>query len=366
MKNGLQDGAKAVAVTGLHRGDNPQPGAAVIASLRRLHPGLRIVGLSYDPLESCLFSHGRDQLDAAYLLPYPGVGAEALLERFDAILDRETIDFAIPCLDSEITNFITIYPNLLKRGIRCVLPTTQSFERRSKENLHTFCHRLGIPAPDTRASNDLGVLARFAEKIGFPVYVKGKFYGAHFVSSQGELREAYDELVRVWGGPVLVQEVVAGEEYDFLGLGDGQGGIVGHCTIRKMLRTSAGKGFAGIVVIDPEIEQLAQQIIGALRWNGPFELEFIKAPSRPHILFEMNPRFPAWVDFPSQVGCNLPGRLLECVLDGPQAPLRNCGAGQMFVRHCIDLAGDIADLATMASEGHRAKPPPRTEFQVPS
>jgi carbamoyl-phosphate synthase large subunit len=35
-----------VAVTGLHRGDNPQPGASVIRSLRRLYPDLGIVGLA--------------------------------------------------------------------------------------------------------------------------------------------------------------------------------------------------------------------------------------------------------------------------------------------------------------------------------
>ena len=50
----------AIAVSGLHRGENPQPGAAVIASLRRRFPGLRLVGLSYDPLESGLYGQGAD------------------------------------------------------------------------------------------------------------------------------------------------------------------------------------------------------------------------------------------------------------------------------------------------------------------
>ena len=52
--NKMKSKIKAVAVTGLHRGENPQPGAAVIASLRRAFPNLRVVGLSYDPLESSL------------------------------------------------------------------------------------------------------------------------------------------------------------------------------------------------------------------------------------------------------------------------------------------------------------------------
>ena len=71
----------AIAVSGLHRGENPQPGAAVIASLRRRFPGLRLVGLSYDPLESGLYGQGADHADIAYLIPYPGVGTRALLEQ---------------------------------------------------------------------------------------------------------------------------------------------------------------------------------------------------------------------------------------------------------------------------------------------
>jgi len=46
---------RALAVTGMHRGENPQPGAAVVASVRRRFPGVRVIGLSYDPLESSLY-----------------------------------------------------------------------------------------------------------------------------------------------------------------------------------------------------------------------------------------------------------------------------------------------------------------------
>jgi carbamoyl-phosphate synthase large subunit len=70
----------------------------------------------------------------------------------------------------------------------------------------------------------------------------------------------------------------------------------------------------------------------------------------------MNPRFPAWVDFPSQIGCNLPARLLESLLHASSAPLRPCSAGQMFIRHSIDLVADIADIAEMVTTGERAGP----------
>lgn len=346
-----------IAVTGLHRGDSPQPGAAVITSLRRRFPDLRVVGLSYDPMESGIYSRGSDRLDAAYLLPYPGAGPQALLDRLDGVIRAERIEYVIPCLDSEILNFTEIKRRLLDRGVHCVLPSKRALQRRGKPNLSAFCRRLEIPCPETRAAEDLRSLELCAEQIGYPAYVKGRFYDAHLVSTKEELRTAFGEIIKVWGPPVLIQEPVVGEEYDIVGLGDGKGAVVGFCSIRKMLRTSAGKGFAGVVVADPRLEEVMRRIVHALRWDGPFELEFIKAPGRPHALFEMNPRFPAWIDFPAQISCNLPARLLERLLGLPETRLSPCVPGAMFVRHSVDLLGDIGDLAEMASTGKRIERP---------
>ncbi len=344
---------KAVAVTGLHRGENPQPGAAVIASLRRAFPNLRIIGLSYDPLESSLYGRGNYNPDAAYLIPYPGAGADALLERLDMISKKEELGFVIPCLDSEIENFTAIYPELQKRGIECILPTASSFEARDKSNLYDFCRRIGIPSPETKTAMDPLSVEKCAEEVGYPVYVKGRLYQAHLANSRDELAEAYDGIVRVWGWPVMIQKALAGEEYDVTGVGDGTGRIIKSCTVRKLLRTANGKGFAGIVVVDPELDRIAQRIISELRWDGPFELEFLKESGKPHALLEINPRFPAWIDFPSQIGCNLPALLFERLLKQDPTPLKTCVAGQMFIRHSIDLVGDFSEFVEMASSGER-------------
>ena len=64
----------------------------------------------------------------------------------------------------------------------------------------------------------------------------------------GELAEHFDDIARVWGVPILVQEALFGDEYDVLGLAADGGAIVAQCAIRKLLRTKNGKGFGGIVV----------------------------------------------------------------------------------------------------------------------
>lgn len=340
-----------VAVTGLHRGDNPQPGASVIRSLRRIYPDLRVVGLSYDPLESGLYSRDIDRVDAIYLLPFPMKGPEVLLERMLYIHDKEKIQFLIPCLDSELSNFMTIYPDLQSRGVTAMLPSRQAFNLRSKERLAEFSKLHNFDGPRTYAADNVGTLARYAAEIGYPVYVKGKYYEAFLVHTVVDLAEKFDAIARVWGLPLLVQEALFGDEYDFVGVADARSEIAGFCAIRKLLRTNNGKGFGGIVVNDPKIERTARGIIKALRWTGPFEIEFLKMPRGRHMLFEINPRFPAWVDFPAQIGCNLPARLLEILLGSISTSLQRCDAGQMFVRHSLDLVGDIAELAKLSCDG---------------
>lgn len=328
----------------------------MIRSLRRLIPDIHVVGLSYDPLESGLYSDGLDRVDSAYLLPFYAKGPELLLERVLHIHQKERFEILIPCLDSELSNFIRIYPELQARGIKAMLPSREAFSQRSKENLTAFCNRNKIATPKTFTAGDATSLVQRAEAIGYPLYVKGKYYEAWLVDTPAELIEKYDQIVKKWGGPVLVQEALTGDEYDVLGLASEAGEIVGHCTVRKMLRTQSGKGFAGIVVDDPQMMRLAKRIIRRLKWSGPFEIEFLKVPGRPHALFEVNPRFPAWVDFPSQLGCNLPVRLIDMLLGGKTTRLKHCEAGQMFIRHSIDLVADFGELARLSSYGEHEAP----------
>jgi len=342
-----------IAVSGLHRGDNPQPGSAVIRSIRRLYPSATIVGLSYDPLESGLYSADLAVVDASFSMQFPGVGAKALIDRLDEIRQTYPIGIIIPCLDAEIPNYFVLSQQLWRRKIRTMLPTAQSFERRSKDRLAQLGLDAGVAVPRTIVAPDLAAVYRAGDLLGYPLFLKGRLYEARKVSSPAEVAGAFQSLISVWGGPVMVQEPVAGEEYDVAGVGDGHGDIIGSCAIRKMMLTNSGKANAGIVVTDPGLRAQVARIIKVLQWNGPFELEFIRGGFG-YALIEMNPRFPAWIDFPSQIGCNLPARLIELAEARPTSALKACEAGRMFVRHSVDLVGDISELAELSVTGTRA------------
>jgi carbamoyl-phosphate synthase large subunit len=347
-----------VAVTGLHRGESPQPGSAVAASLRRANPAIRIIGLSYDTMESGIFSTGLDTLDAVYAMPFPGTGADAWRARLGAIAARDPIDLLIPCLDSELPVLMSIADTLETLGIACCLPARRDFARREKSRLPELCAEAGVSTPRTVALHSADEIDRAAADIGMPAYVKGAHCDAQRVTNLPALRMAFAELSAQWGTPVLLQEALTGEEYNVVGLGDGDGRILGACAIRKTLRSRAGKGFAGIVIDDPVLTHIATSLIATLKWDGPFELEFLLPHGTDEYrLLEINPRFPAWVDFPAQLGCNLPAALLDLMRSGTVPAPAACPPGRIFIRHCIDYAGDIADLAALGHAGQLARAP---------
>lgn len=362
-----------IAVTGLHRGENPQPGSAVIRSLRRVYPELRIIGLCYDTLESGLYSE-EDAPDAAFTLPYPSAGLEAFWDRLDAIREVERFDVLIPCLDAEMAPLVESPEKLRERGISACLPSWKAFEARDKSKLPDLCESTHCRTPQTVGVNDVSSLHQAAAGFGGSVFVKGRYYEAQLASTPAARESAYWHMLETWGAPVLVQERIEGEEYNVIGIGDGRGHILGSCAIRKMLRTSNGKGFGGMVVRDPQLDAVAQSLIAELRWNGPFELEFVKpdGPKAEYCLIEINPRFPAWCDFPSTLNCNLPAAAVELALGWqPREPLRHATPGKFFIRHAIDMTGDIRDLAALTTTGQliRASEEPRAkgiEFQTRS
>jgi carbamoyl-phosphate synthase large subunit len=340
-----------LAVSGLHRGENPQPGAALIRSLRRYHPNCSIVGLCYDLMESGIYAE--DGPDDSFLVPYPTAGGAAYLERLDAIRARSPFDLLVPTLDAEIEVLGHLVPELGARGIRTCLPTPALFRRRAKSALPELARAAGVRTPHTRSASDLAGAMDAAAEMPFPLVVKGAYYDAQIVHTAAALRAAAGRFLAEWGAPVIVQQHVEGAEFNLLGLGDGAGSWRGHCCIRKTQLSDRGKGLGGIVVADADLSAQGARLIRALRWPGPFELEFIReTDSGVLFLIEMNPRFPAWVDFPAQLGANYAAALVRMIQGQPGVPLPGCAPGAFYLRHQIEVIGDMRHYAALlAGEG---------------
>jgi len=339
-----------IAVSGLHRGENPQPGAGIIRGLRRGFPEARLVGLVYDIQESGIYV--ADGPDFVQLMPFPSAGANSYLQRLDALCQKTQIDLLIPTLDAEIELLVHLQDDFKQRGIRVCFPTPETLRRRAKANLPKLAAESRIAVPKTRIAHDLQTAGDAARELGYPLMIKGSYYDAKKVYAAPQMQYVAARLLAEWGAPVILQRCISGPEFNVLGIGDGNGGMISHCSIRKTQVSAAGKGLGGITVLDPMLSELSANLIRELRWLGPFEIELIcDEKTGEYVLIEMNPRFPAWIDFPAMIGANFASQLVEFMVNGGRVEaLPECRPGSFFVRHQVEVVGDVDRYASLMAD----------------
>jgi carbamoyl-phosphate synthase large subunit len=324
-----------IGVTGLNAVDNPGPGVGIARSLRE-DPELevRIVGLAYNALEPGLYLDW--VVDESFTLPYPSSGADEYLDRLRYIQQTVGLDCVIPCLDAELPLFIRNMETLDRWGVRTFLPTMAQFRLRGKDRLPQLAAQSGLKTPRTFVVNDEGELWRAMDELGLPAYVKGIYYDARRATTAADVAAQYRRILGEWGGPVLLQEIVSGEELNVVGVGDGAGGHLGLVGARKTVVTALGKMWSGVTIRHPAMLAAAESFTAAHRWRGPFELECIVRGDDVYLI-EINPRFPAWVYFATAVGVNLPARMVRSLYELP-AETHSCyESGRLFLRYSYDM-----------------------------
>ena len=339
-----------VALTGLNATDSPGAGVAVARALREApHLDVRLVGLSYEPLEPGIFLPGF--FAKTYLLPYPSAGSAALLERLTAVQEREQIDVLIPCFDAELGHFIRLEAQLKALGIRMLLPTANQLASRDKLRLTEFGAAHHLPVPATHPLHHAADLPAAAQALGWPLVLKGRWYEAEIVATAAAAEAALLRLAARWGWPLLAQRYVAGQELNVAALADSHGGLLSAVPMRKLTLTDKGKAWAGITIEDEQLTSLAQRFAAVSHWRGAFELELLRTAAGELFILEINPRFPAWIYLAAAAGHNQPAALVCLALGEPVAPFGPVAVGKLFVRCAWDLIADNEQFQQIAGLG---------------
>ncbi len=342
-----------VGVSGINAMDNPGPGVGVARSLKADKDlAVKIVGLAYDALEP---GNYLDWLfDKVFIMPYPSTGRDAFFERLDYIKQSFGLDFIIPNLDAELPLYTSYGPEIEELGIKTFVPSREQYRLRSKDRLPEVAKKINLAIPQTLVVNSSEALSQAIEEIGLPVMVKGAFYQAYRANTAQEAESYFQKLVKEWGYPVILQQVVSGEEMNVVGVGDSAGRNIGQVAIKKTSVTSLGKIWTGITVKNDLLLTASENFVREYRWPGPFELECIVDGDTVYLI-EINPRFPAWSYFATGVGINLPANLVRLAFDLPLTEVRPYEAGELFIRYTYEIItgmGKLQDLITKGETRH--------------
>ncbi|WP_457681616.1 ATP-grasp domain-containing protein [Thermovibrio sp.] len=337
-----------VAVSGINAVDNPGPGVGIAKSLKEGNRELSIFGLAYDAMEPGIYMDWL--IDRSFIMPYPSEGEEVFINRLFYVKEKFGLDVVIPALDAELPLFIKGALKLSSFGIRTFLPTQEQFNLRAKDKLPEVAEKIGVKVPRTFVITSYEDLSKVVSEIGFPVMIKGIFYKAYKALNMAQATSYFNSIVNEWGYPVIVQEVVQGEEMNVVGVGDGEGGHFGVVGIKKLWITSLGKIWTGVTVKNEALLRAAEDFVSAYKWKGAFEFECI-VNGKDIYLIEINPRFPAWVYFSTGVGVNLPYRLFQAALG--QEPERSWDyeAGRLYVRYTDDLVTTMEKFQRIVTFG---------------
>lgn len=340
-----------VGITGISAiPENPAPGVSVITCLRKAFgDNIHIVGLGYDAFDSGFYIS--NCCDSGYLIPVPSMGVEKLFFRLNEIQQIEPMNFIIPCLDAELSLFSRLSERLLKIGIKTFLPTEDQLERVSKSRLSELAGIVDFDYPEVKPL----FTSHFFESCmmegwTYPIVVKGIFYDARIVHTPREGINAFDEIAKDWGLPILAQRFIKGEEYNLSGIGDGKGHLPFAMMMKKIAVTQKHKAYVGVTMHDEVLYQAAQKIIKELHWKGPFELEVMRDPSGTYHLIEMNPRFPAWISLSAGAGENLPEKLIN-LLKEETIPPSSTKIGTYFLRYARDEIVTLKQIEAMVIDG---------------
>lgn len=341
-----------IAVTGIHLGENCQPGPGVARAIREaLGNDVRIIGLAYDVWDSSL--HSEREFDDGFLMPYPSVGPQEYLARLREIDDLCGLDVLIPCLDVELPVLQCLTRELREAKIAAVLPSRASLNRRAKHQLPQLAKEVGVKVPETMPVVDALEVMQAVKTLGLPLVVKGPHYDAEVVQSVDAAIAAFNRLLAAWGGPILLQKFVRGEEYNVAAVRDDVSGNCASVTMHKTLITRLGKAWAGVTIDDPEIRVCSDKLISGLNWSGGCEVELLKDQTGQLYLIEFNPRLPAWNYLSAAAGVNLPFELLQLALGRRMDTAAKARSGIYYVRHAAELVGDISNIAAVVSTGRR-------------
>lgn len=306
-----------IAVTGLSTLGEISTGYGVLRSLQRCG-GHELIGLAYDPFETCLHQNGL--MKRAYLAPFPGKDWPGYLKRLSEIKARNGLDILIPGIERELPFLLDHLHDLNALGIKTLLPSKRALADLSQ---HTFRDVSGkpplsfsIPAADARSER-----------------VTIRSFGKTPVQKTPAIHLVEEDCFSL--------ALLTGKDHT----------IVGLAVIKTLQTSSDGRTWMGLSIDEHDFVPSAEAITSRTRWVGPMTINLTRNREGDIRVENIHPQFPDWINFAAQCGANLPALLIDLILDRNISSRPPTSAGKMFIRTAIDVVTDIECFGIFSLEG---------------
>jgi predicted ATP-grasp superfamily ATP-dependent carboligase len=259
-----------------------------------------------------------------HTVPDAGKNPEAFAEAILALCTQEQYDVVLPSSVDSIEALLP-YAARLSSLTNILMPSQEQFTiGMDKIRTVEMCDQFGFPYPESVILSEETDIEYVATKFGFPLVVKhrrnygGSWGGVRCVLGVSELKDAVAELISRTGSisDLKIQRFIPGTLFDACAVAK-DGKIAGLATqARRLMYPISGGVASTLVTVEiPELTKQAAEIIEALQWTGPIQLEFKRDPqTRLFSLIEINPRFWGTTGAWQREGVNFPAMAVSLAL----------------------------------------------------
>lgn len=264
-----------------------------------------ILGVDVDPQ-----SAGRKFTDSFQKVPT--ADSNNFISELVKICDRNDIDMIIPTIDDELSKLAASTKLFNEIDTTVVVSDPKTVETATdKLKFAEKMSEMGFVTPKTWRPADISD-QQIVEEL--PLIIKpkrGRGSRNVFICDRVEQVKYALKMVEI---PVI-QEYIQGIEYtiDTLSTLDGKP----ICAVSRVrCETKGGISWKGKTVNDPELCELAKEVVSSLNCIGPTNLQVIQSKQKDkNYIIELNPRFGGTTSLSIEAGVNTPKLLIDLVED---------------------------------------------------
>src|SRR3989338_5880192 len=268
---------KTALVTDLKIIDSPQAGIGAARCLKE--SGLTIIGVDDTPFVTL----NKDLFNEVFCWEeIRTLNLDSLVSKISKIKENYGLDYIFPCYDETIILFSFIKDRLDYLKIKFISPPKETIKAIQKINLpNIITGKLNnFVTPEIKIASSVEEAIDFTKKIGYPVVCKGLVKGSYICENEEDLIYNVKKLSILWNGGTI------------------------NCIIQKCINDEKKEK-------TKEILPFAEYLVNSLPFEDSIiEIETIKVGDIFYV-YEINPRSPAWIYAPCQMGLNIPELIIN-------------------------------------------------------